>query len=338
MLANDSHVRRLPRWTLFLATFAGIALVAACSRQVAGTGNDTTHGRTLAQVAQGMGLEVGDARVAPAMGAGRSAGEKDLAMLGVQGGHTESALLAQTKTSEKDKDLAERTIVPPGPDDWHIITNSLTLFRHAPFVADLLLGLTVSVLGALALTSTPRRAVRYDPVAELDQRKATVLVALIGCIAAQLVEASEQFLLGAEIALVLFGIGGLVRFRTLFGDARETGTAIIAAILGLAAGMSEYSLVLLGLAFVYLVNWWLSSTAVVRVRVRAGKHADLAQVQSALGTLLQQQEFVVQRSTASTRRREVEVYAATRRDFELEALTETIEHAIPDARVRVSAS
>ncbi len=36
------------------------------------TGTETTHGRTLAQVAQGMGLEVGDARVAPAMGAGRS--------------------------------------------------------------------------------------------------------------------------------------------------------------------------------------------------------------------------------------------------------------------------
>ncbi len=326
---HHASLRRFQRWLPTAALFAAISVIAACARHSGAVDSSSaaapTEGRTFAQVAQGFGLEIGEERPQPAAAAfssGGSAGEKDLAMLGVKGG---------------DEPIARSTTLP-GPDDWRIITNSLTLFRHAPFIVDLVLGLLVSIMAALVLTATPQRAVRFDPVARADQRKATVGVALIGCIAAQLVEASEQFLLGAEIALVLFGIGGLVRFRTLFGDARQTGTAIIAAILGLAAGMSEYSLVLLSLTVVFLVNWWMSSKAILCIKVKLKKHADLAQAQQALNALLQQQEFVVLRSVCSVGRREVEVFAESRKDFELNALTDTIEATIPGASVRINAS
>jgi hypothetical protein len=66
-----------------------------------------------------------------------------------------------------------------------------------------------------------------------------------------------------------------VRFRTVFDDARQTGVAIIATVLGLACGTSEYSLVAIALAVVYVVNWYLQRVAVVRVRVRGRKGTDL---------------------------------------------------------------
>jgi hypothetical protein len=271
-------------------------------------------------VGQKLGLEVGESGSVPALAAfssGKHQGDKDLDELAAGGD-------------------APRGM--PGPDDWRIITASLQLFRHAPYVADLVLGLVASVVVALVLTATPKRAMRFDPVAQAETRKATVIVALIGCVAAELVQASEHFLLGAEIALVLFGIGGLVRFRTVFGDARQTGMAIVATVLGLACGMSEYSLVALSLVVIFLINWWLSNKAFVRIRAKARKTADLAQIQTALGAVLQHEGFAVVRASSSATKRTIEIHAQTTKDFDVDALAETLEHAVPGARLRVSAS
>lgn len=315
--------RPFPSARAALLPLLAIALLAAasCGRAPGATWGASARDAAVAQ-ANDLGLELGRGGTdinAAAMGSGKHDGEKELDMLA--GGAEEPA----------------RGRIP-GPDDWRIITNSLGLFRHAPYVADLVLGMAASIVIALVLTSSPRRAARFDPVARAESRRAIVICALIGCIAAELVQASEQFLLGAEIALVLFGIGGLVRFRTLFDDAGQTGIAIIATVLGLACGMSEYSLAALALAIVYLVNWWMSSVGYVQVRVRARKHQDLAQVQAAVTGILQAQQFSVLRSNPNASERTVEVYASTGAEFDAEALQSAISAALPDSRVRVKAS
>jgi hypothetical protein len=180
--------------------------------------------------------------------------------------------------------------------------------------------------------------VRFDPVAVAQQRMATVVCALIGCIAAELIQASEEFLLGAEIALVLFGIGGLVRFRTVFDDARQTGLAIVATVLGLACGMSEYSLVAIGLVVVYLANWYMQRVAVVRIRVRGRKGCDLAQLQAAVTSLLQKQDFQLLRVTPASSEREVEFFARTVSEFDVDALSGAVQGALPGVRVRINVS
>lgn len=225
----------------------------------------------------------------------------------------------------------------PGPDDWRIITSSFALFRHAPYVADMLLGLFASVGIGIALTASGR-GTSADPVARAEQRRATVTCALIGCIAAELVQAAEQFFLGAEIALVLFGIGGLVRFRTVFDDPRQTGLAIIAAVLGLACGMSEYALAGIALAVVYLVNWWLTRTTVLRIRVRGRKGADLGALQESVSRELGTRGFAILRVVPIPADRELEFFARTDSDLDLDDLVGALHGAAPGARVRVTTS
>jgi multisubunit Na+/H+ antiporter MnhG subunit len=145
-------------------------------------------------------------------------------------------------------------------------------------------------------------------------------------------------LLGAEIALVLFGIGGLVRFRTVFDDARQTGTAIIGTVLGLACGMSEYSLVALALAVVVLVQWWLTRRTLVRLRVRARRGVDVGQLQAAVTSVLQQNDFRVSRVTPTSAKREIEVQASTETDFDVDALVSTLHGVLPGARIRIDVS
>ena len=322
-----SRIGRLPSLTAlsrgaipFAAVVAALLVVAACAPRPDDRRSLAASDGSFARLAEHAGIVDARPRVdAAAMGSGKHEGEKELDMLA--GGHAgkESAPLY-------------------GPDDWRVITESLMLFRHAPYVVDLVLGLLCSIGVALALTSTPSRSGNFDPVASAAARKATVICAMIGCIAAELVQASEQFLLGAEIALVLFGIGGLVRFRTLFEDAGQTGIAIIATVLGLACGMSEYSLVALALAVVFLANWWLNSRSAIAVRIKVRKHADLAQVQAAATALLQEQHFSVIRSTPNATERTLEIFAETGSDFDAEVLSSSIQAAIPGARVRIKTS
>jgi hypothetical protein len=300
------------------AATAALLAVAACSGGPREAASVQSARAAFVSGARDLGLEVGEDGPAPSAVAEKGDVEKVSEAL-AGGGHRGATHM-------------------PSPDDWRIITTSLALFRHPPYVTDLVLGLGSSVLVALVLTSTPRRASRYDPVAAAEQRKATVICALIGCIAAELVQASEQFLLGAEIALVLFGIGGLVRFRTIFDDPGQTGVAIVATVLGLACGCSEYSLAALALVVVFLVNWWLNSTAIVQVRVRARKHADLAQVQAATTAVLQDQGFGVLHTAQDPGERTFEAYARTASAFDLTVLSAAIQGAVPGARVRIKAS
>ena len=306
-----------------IAAAAALLAVAACSSGPHDGSTARSARDAIVDGANDLGLEIGSPSSrtsAAAMGSGKHEGENVLEELASTGGGKHSASHV------------------PGPDDWRIITNSLNLFRHPPYVTDLVLGLGSAIAVALALTATPRRAVRYDPVGAAEQRKATVICALIGCIAAELVQASEQFLLGAEIALVLFGIGGLVRFRTLFDDAGQTGVAIIATVLGLACGMSEYSLAALALVVVFLVNWWMNSTAILQVRVRARKHADLSQVQAATTAVLQEHGFGLLHASQDPGYRTFEAYARTGSGFDMSALSAAIQAAVPGARVRIKAS
>lgn len=319
-MASDRRIRPLLRAALLPALAAALLVAASCSRGPGSSWGADARDATAAQAAD-LGLELGRGGrtvSAAALGTGKPEGDKAFGVL-ADGGEQEQPRV-------------------PGPDDWRIITNSLGLFRHAPYVADMVLGLGASILVALVLTSSPHRSSRFDPVARAEVRKAVVVCALIGCIAAELVQASEKFLLGAEIALVLFGIGGLVRFRTLFDDAGQTGIAIVATVLGLACGMSEYSLAALALAIVYLVNWWMSSVGYVQVRVRARKNQDLAQVQSAVSGVLQARQFSVLRSNPNATDRTLDVYASTGAEFDAEALQSAIAAAVPGSRVRVKSS
>lgn len=305
---------------LVLRALLACAIAIGCAAHAADADVSPRQPRNPSEAGGLMTLLTGHAREAPAAAAplsSKSSGEKEL---------------------EASSQIDSRSHAVPGPDDWRVITDSLALFRHLPYMVDLILGLFVSVFSALVLTATPRRAKRFDPVATAETRRATVIVALIGCIAADLVQESQQFFLGAEIALVLFGIGGLVRFRTVFGDARQTGMAIVATVLGLMAGMSQYSLVVVSVAVIFIVNWWLSSKAFVRVSARIGKNADMAQVQAAIDQVLHNEGFTLVRTTARSAKRFIEIHAQTGRTFDIDALAASIEKAVPAARIRVTAS
>jgi len=56
------------------------------------------------------------------------------------------------------------------------------------------------------------------------------------------------------MAFVIFGIGSLVRFRTVLDNPKLTGKAIMVIVIGLACGMNQWAMA----AFVTAVTWVLT--------------------------------------------------------------------------------
>ena len=81
--------------------------------------------------------------------------------------------------------------------------------------------------------------------------------------------------LDQNMAFVTFGIGALVRFRTVMDNPKVTGKAIMVVVVGLACGMNQWAMA----AFVTLLTWglvfWLDSHISARFRIRVSGKRDL---------------------------------------------------------------
>jgi hypothetical protein len=129
----------------------------------------------------------------------------------------------------------------------------------------LLLRVVIDVGLALILASAiafhPRRHGRAVSLAEVQHPKTVLLYAVVGAIVAEIVVVSPA------MALVVFGIGGLLRFRTNVGEAHETGHVILATLVGIACGLGRFALAAMATTVGWLLIWALERGTFYRLVV-----------------------------------------------------------------------
>ena len=108
----------------------------------------------------------------------------------------------------------------------------------------------------------PRRSSLLDPLSDLEERKALILLGMVGAIIAELSGSSQT------LAFVIFGIGALLRFRTALDNPKLTGKAITVVVVGLACGMGSWAMAVFVTVFSWLLVYWLDSHASCRIRIR----------------------------------------------------------------------
>jgi len=95
----------------------------------------------------------------------------------------------------------------------------------------------------------------------LRNRKALILLGVVGAVVAELSGTSQT------LAFVIFGIGALLRFRTLLDNPKLTGKAIMVVVVGLACGMGSWAMAVFVTAFAWVLVYWLDSHSSCRVRI-----------------------------------------------------------------------
>lgn len=172
-----------------------------------------------------------------------------------------SAAFGANPASELAKAKSTGGIEPKG-NSWVSIQESVEQFAHPDFILRIFLSLTLAVGCAWVIAWHPRRVSLHDPLADLEERKALILLGVVGAVIAELSGTSQT------LAFVIFGIGALLRFRTLLGNPKLTGKAIMIVVVGLACGMGSWAMAVFVTAFSWLLLFWLDSHSSCRVRIR----------------------------------------------------------------------
>jgi hypothetical protein len=178
------------------------------------------------------------------------------------------------------EEMAKMGTTDPKGDSWQAIQNSLHQFAHPEFILRLFLSLGLAVVCAWAIAWHPRRSSLMDPLTDLEEQKTLILLGMVGAIVAELSGSSQT------LAFVIFGIGALLRFRTVLDNPKLVGKAITVVIVGLACGMGSWAMAVFVTIFSWLLVYWLDSHASCRIRIRLDDDVNPQPIFGAMQSLL----------------------------------------------------
>ncbi|MBT8404370.1 MAG: hypothetical protein KJP18_10960 [Gemmatimonadetes bacterium] len=154
----------------------------------------------------------------------------------------------------------------PGPvgEGWEGFTDSEFMLNALAMLA------LAAVLGAV-ISFHPRRLRIADTLEEIEAPKVSIMYAVIGSLIGIMVVKW-----GMVVGFVLFGIGGLIRFRTVMRSAHLTGQVILATLIGLSCGLELPHVAVLTTAFDFVLTFLLEIRVTYQLDVRGLPTAEFA--------------------------------------------------------------
>ncbi|MDF7808886.1 hypothetical protein P4E94_15670 [Pontiellaceae bacterium B12219] len=181
----------------------------------------------------------------------------------------------------------------------------------------------LAVACAWVISWHPRRSALIDPLAKREERKALIILGLVGAIIAELSGTNQT------LAFVIFGVGALVRFRTALDDPKLTGKAIIVVVIGLACEMGSWAMAVFVTAFTWLLCLWLEAQVSCRIKIQVDANGDAQTVYNAVQTYLSKRKCKVHSSAIKTEKRQVSFLILVPQDLSPQQLETELQETIP---------
>jgi len=214
--------------------------------------------------------------------------------------------------------------VDPHVDSWLSMQHSLEQFLHPEFMLRLFLNLLLAVACAWVIAWHPRSS-RLASLSNLEQRKTLLLLGMVGAIIAELVATSQT------LAFVIFGIGALMRFRTLLEDPKLTVKAITVVVIGLACGMGSWVMAVFVTAFSWVLIFWLDSRVACRLRIRLADEEDLEPSLKSVQSMLVSRGCNLQNAGLNKAKRQMEFFLHIPAELDLRKLESDLRAMLPEA-------
>jgi uncharacterized membrane protein YhiD involved in acid resistance len=158
-------------------------------------------------------------------------------------------------------------------------------FTNLPFLFNAFVNLLLAAVLGAAIAYHPRHSVTADTMEEIEASQIYILYAVIGSIVGILV---VQY--GMAVGFVFFGIGALIRFRTVLRSASLTGRLIFVTLIGLSAGLDLPHVAILVTVFGFILIYFLDARFTFRIEVRALSPENLAGAAAAYREILEQKD------------------------------------------------
>lgn len=154
-------------------------------------------------------------------------------------------------------------------------------FTDLEFMLNALLKLTLATLLGMAIGYHPRHLRTADTLEKIEAPKAYTIYSVIGAIIGIMV-----LKYGLVVGVVVFGIGGLIRFRTDLRAAMLTGEVILVTLIGLSCGLNLPHVAVLTAAFGFVLIYIIDSRVTYRIEVKGLPEEHFAEAASAYRQLL----------------------------------------------------
>ncbi len=134
-------------------------------------------------------------------------------------------------------------------------------FSNGWLLLDMILVLVLALALGAVIAYHPATRRRFSSLEHFEQPKTLLVYAVVAAVVALIVKVQPA------MAFVIFGIGGLLRFRTLMGDAKDTGRVILVTVVGLCCGLKIYIVALPATAIGWLLIYFLERDVAGIIRV-----------------------------------------------------------------------
>jgi hypothetical protein len=154
-------------------------------------------------------------------------------------------------------------------------------FLDGPHILQSLLALVLATaLGSLiAFHPTTRRSI--DTLEEAELPKVYIMYALVGAVVGVIV---LQY--GMVVGFVVFGLGGLMRFKTDTNSTRDTGRLIIVTLIGLISGLNLPHFAVIAALFAWLLIYVFDGHPVCSIEVNEIPKGQVKQASEAYRAVL----------------------------------------------------
>lgn len=153
-------------------------------------------------------------------------------------------------------------------------------FMDAALLTQMGIVFSMAVILGAALAYHPRTRSKASTLEELELPNTLIMYSLVGAVTALIVQVNQA------MALVVFGIGGLMRFRTDVGPAKHTGRVILAAVVGICCGLKMPVVAIFATGFGWLLLWYLERREYASIQIKGLDRDTLPRAAEAYRALL----------------------------------------------------
>jgi hypothetical protein len=134
-------------------------------------------------------------------------------------------------------------------------------FTYGWLLLDMVLVLLMALLLGAVIAYHPTTRRRATSLETFEQPKTFLMYAMVAAMVALIVKVEPA------MAFVIFGIGGLLRFRTMVGDAKDTGRVILVTVIGLCCGLKIFLVAVPATALGWVLIYYLERETAGIIRV-----------------------------------------------------------------------
>jgi hypothetical protein len=206
-----------------------------------------------------------------------------------------------------------------------IVGEGFSGFTNYAFLGHALLDLALATVLGAVIAYHPRSHKRVDSVEEVEAPKIYITYAVVGAVIGLMV---VEY--GLVVGFVVFGIGGLFRFRTTLPSVANTGRLIFVTLIGLSCGLRLPHLGVLATAFGFALIFWMDRKVTCQLDIKGLSAKRVAEASAAYRALIVEHGARIIREKRSFSKEQVDFLFRAPYHFDREALEGAFEERIPE--------